>query len=411
MDDEREPQPLAPSSRMRLVHLSDLHLGYRQYQRLTPNGINQREWDVASSFRQAVDRIVALKPDVVLVAGDVFHISRPSNTAILHAFRQFLRIRGELPHAKIVIVAGNHDTPRTTESGSILGLFEQIGIEVAASEPRRIRFPELDLTVLAVPDVPGQLPELVPDLGSRYNVLVMHADVDDVVPRYYAELDRAAVRVTRGDLNLSRWSYVALGHYHVHQKLADNAFYAGSLDYTSLNVWFDKSEEEEHGIRGKGFVEFDLASGKHSFHVLKPSRELLDLRPIVARDMTPAEVDAFIARAVEKVRGGIDDKVIRLVVKDIPRQVSRELDHRALREYKRRALHFHLDTRRPELTRRAAAGAPSRRPSVVDVVREQLSTRQIAGDLDRDRLVELGMKYLGEADAFPGAAVPVDVET
>ena len=34
---------------MRLVHLSDLHLGYRQYQRLTPGGINQREADVAAT--------------------------------------------------------------------------------------------------------------------------------------------------------------------------------------------------------------------------------------------------------------------------------------------------------------------------------------------------------------------------
>lgn len=395
---------------MRLVHLSDLHLGYRQYQRLTPNGINQREWDVASAFRQAVDQVIALKPDLIAVAGDVFHTSRPSNTAILHAFRQFLRIRSELPSAKIVIVAGNHDTPRTTESGSIMGLFEQIGIEVAASDARRIGFPELDLSVLAVPNVPGQNPELTPDPGSRFNVLVMHADVEDVVPRYYAELDRSAVQVSRSDLATSRWTYVALGHYHVHQKVADNAFYSGSLDYTSLNVWFDKSEEADHGIKGKGFVEYDLASGKHSFHVLKPSRELLDLRPIVARDMTPAEVDAFIARAVEKVRGGIDDKVVRLVVKDIPRPVSRELDHRALREYKRRALHFHLDVRRPEIARRDAAGAPTRRPSVTDVVREQLAIREIPGDLDRDRLVELGMKYLGEADAFPAAAAPADVE-
>ena len=39
---------------MRLVHLSDLHLGYRQYQRLTPGGVNQREADVATTFRTLV---------------------------------------------------------------------------------------------------------------------------------------------------------------------------------------------------------------------------------------------------------------------------------------------------------------------------------------------------------------------
>jgi DNA repair exonuclease SbcCD nuclease subunit len=209
--------------------------------------------------------------------------------------------------------------------------------------------------------------------------------------------------VSRRDLGLDTWNYVALGHYHVHQRVAPNAFYSGSLDYTSLNVWFDLEESHER----KGFVEFDLASGKHEFHVLEPSREFRDLRPIDARDLSPAEVDAAIRHIVEKVKGGIDDKVVRLVIRDIPRQVARELDHRALRDYKKRALSFHADMRRPEPTRRDAAGAPSRRPSVTDVVREQLVARQIPSDLDRDRLVELGLKYLADADAFPAPAAAV----
>ncbi len=395
---------------MRLVHLSDLHLGYRQYQRLTSHGINQREWDVANTFRLAVDRLIALKPppDVVVVAGDVFHSSRPTNAAILHAFRQFLRIRTELPNAAIVMAAGDHDTPRTSESGSIMGLFEQIGIRVAATEARRFAFPDLDLSILAVPDVPGPTPELTPDPVAGHNVLVIHADVPEVVPRYYAELDRATMTVPRADLRLSGWTYVGLGHYHVHRRVADNAFYSGSLDYTSLNVWYDLSEQEELGLPGKGFVEFDLDSGAYEFHPLAPSREFRDLKPIIARNMSPAEVDAAIRRAVEKVKGGIDDKVIRLVIRDIPRQVARELDHRAIREYKRRALSFLLDTRRPDATRSNAAGAANRRPSVADVVREQLLSREIPPDLDRARLVELGLKYLDDADVVQPAAAAAD---
>jgi exonuclease SbcD len=385
---------------MRLVHLSDFHLGYRQYQRLTPTGINQREADVARTFQRAVDQVIALRPEVVLIAGDVFHSSRPTNAAILHAFRQFLRLRGELPDAKVIMVAGDHDTPRTSESGNIMGLFEQIGVRVAAAEPKQFWFEDIGVSVLAVPDVPGATPALVPDDRARHNLLVMHADVDDVVPRYYADLDRATTRVSRADLHLERWSYVALGHYHVHQRVAENAFYSGSLDYTSLNVWYDLAEE---GKKRKGFIEYDLETRKHVFHSVTTSREFLDLDAINARDMTPAEVDANIKRTIERVKGGIEDKVVRLIIRDIPRQVSRELDHRAIREYKRQALSFILDARKPESTRRDAAGAPARRPSVVDVVREQLTARAIPPDLDRERLVELGMKYLNDADAFPVA--------
>jgi len=139
------------------------------------------------------------------------------------------------------------------------------------------------------------------------------------------------------------------------------------------------------------------------------SREFLDLKPIIARDMTPAEVDAAIKKAVDKVKGGIDDKVVRLVIKEVPRQVSRELDHRALREYKKRALAFNVDLRRPEVMKKQIAGGPTRRPSVADVVRDALSTRPIPSDLDRGRLVELGMKYLDDADVVPPTAQPAEV--
>ena len=395
---------------MRLVHLSDLHLGFRQYQRLTPTGINQREADVARTFQRAVDQVIALRPELVVVSGDVFHVSRPPNAAILHAFNQFGRIRRALPAARIVVVAGNHDTPRTTESGTILKLFEALDVMVAADDVKRFHFEELGVSVLAVPDVAGPATAYAPDPAARHNVLAIHADVEDVVPRYYAELDRAAVRVTRSDLRTDQWSYVALGHYHVHQRVAANAFYAGSLDFTSLNVWYDLAEQ---GKKGKGFVEFDLATGKAEFHSVEATREFIELREIGARDMTPAEVDAAIRQSLDRVKGGIDDKVVRLVIRDIPRSVARELDHRAIREYKKRALSFVLDARKPEAARRDASGAPARRPAVVDVVREQLRTRPIPADLDRDRLVDLGMRYLSEADAFPVAAAgapTVDVE-
>ena len=108
---------------MRLVHLSDLHLGYRQYQRLTPAGLNQREADVARAMQRAIDATIALAPDVVVLAGDIFHTVRPSNPAILFAFHQFARLTRELPRATVVMVAGNHDTPRAAETGGILRLF------------------------------------------------------------------------------------------------------------------------------------------------------------------------------------------------------------------------------------------------------------------------------------------------
>jgi len=38
---------------MKLAHHADLHLGFRQFDRQTPKGANQREVDVAEVFKRA----------------------------------------------------------------------------------------------------------------------------------------------------------------------------------------------------------------------------------------------------------------------------------------------------------------------------------------------------------------------
>jgi DNA repair protein SbcD/Mre11 len=396
---------------MRLVHLSDLHLGYRQYQRLTPAGINQREADVAGAFKRAVDMVVALQPDLVVLAGDIFHQVRPTNPAILHAFHQFARFPAALPGVPVVMVAGNHDTPRAAETGCILRLFSPLGIHVVHEGPQRLSFPERDLSVLAVPDVPGARDaSLRPDPDARYNVLLLHGEVEGMLPAY-AATDRAAVEISREELGAAQWSYVALGHYHVYREIAPNAYYSGSVDYTSANTWGELHEEREAGVPGKGFIERDLATGTHTFHHVPPSRQLLDLAPLSARSLSAADLDAAIRERVEHAPGGIDDRIVRLLVRDVPRHIVRELDHKALREFKRRALHFQMDTRRPEILRVSASGGPGRRPSLADTVRDKLRARPLEGDIDREALVALGLHYLKEAEgveAAPAAAGAVD---
>ena len=44
---------------MRIAHLADLHLGFRQFQRQSPAGNNQREADVARAARHAINAIIA----------------------------------------------------------------------------------------------------------------------------------------------------------------------------------------------------------------------------------------------------------------------------------------------------------------------------------------------------------------
>lgn len=391
---------------MRLVHLADIHLGFRQYQRQTPTGINQREADVAFSLRRVIDKVIELRPDLVLIAGDVFHTVRPTNPAILHAFLEFARLRRELPDATVVMVAGNHDTPRTAETGCILGLFKPLGIRVVDGGPEWVTVDERDLRILAVPDMAQGKPRLEPDPNVKYNILLLHGEIEGVLPKYGRELERPPMEITLEELGPHKWDYVALGHYHVYRPVAPNAFYSGSLDYTSTNPWGEIAEERETGIGGKGIIEHDLANRTHKFHALPPQRRWVDLEPLSGSGLSPASLDEAIRQALDNCEGGIEEKIVRLVVRDVPRHILRELDHKALREYKRRALHFHLDTRRPEIVRpEKGQGAPGRRASLADTVREKLLSRPLTENIDRNALVDLGLHYLREADTVAGPAV------
>jgi DNA repair exonuclease SbcCD nuclease subunit len=361
---------------------------------------------VAQSFTRAVDKVIELAPEMVLIAGDVFHQVRPTNTAILHAYLQFARLRNALPRTEIVMVAGNHDTPRSAETGSILRLFAALGLHVIDAEARALEFPELDLSVLAVADNQHPRPKLVHPGTHRWNVLLLHGEVEGMIGPFAGTHEMAAQEIAQDDLHVAQWDYIALGHYHVYRRLAPNQFYSGSLDYTSTNTWGERIEEGLAGVPGKGIIEHDLATGLHTFHPLPPTREFVDLPAVSARGLTTEEVNERIAAAVASHPGGIDDKVVRLVVKDMPRHITRQLDHKELREYRRRALHFHLDTRRPEIIRHVGHGAPGRRPSLADFVRDKLRERLVASDVDKDALVELGLRYLKDAEERESASAP-----
>jgi DNA repair protein SbcD/Mre11 len=378
---------------VKLAHIADPHLGIRQYHRQTPAGINQREADIAHAFRIAVEGVIEARPDAVVVAGDLFHSVRPTNAAIVFAFRQFQRLREALPEAPIVLIAGNHDTPRSTETGSILRLFEELGVDVATDEARRLVYPALDLAVLAVPHqalVGGARPALRPDGPERHRVLVLHGEVEGVFPFDRSAAEYGGALLGLQELAPAEWSYVALGHYHVQHEVAPRVWYAGSLEYVSPNVWGELIDEADHGWSGKGWLLADLERNTVERREVPLARAILDLEPIDAEGLAAAAVSALIAERVLAVPGGLDDRIVRLRVWNIPRHVARELDHASIRALKSAALHFQLDLRRPEIHRTTGMGAPGRRQTLPELVRGYLERRPLPAELDREAFVRLG---------------------
>ena len=386
---------------VKLAHLADPHLGIRQYHRQTPGGLNQREADVEAAFRAAVDRVVAARPDAVLVAGDLFHSVRPTNAAIVFAFQQFQRLREALPKAPLVLIAGNHDTPRSVETGSILRLFEELDVDVATTGERSFDYPGLDLSVLAVPHqalVRADRPSLRPSGSRRHQVLVIHGDVEGVVAHDHGVAEHGGALVTAAELGAEHWSYVAFGHYHVQREIAPRAWYAGSLEYVSTNPWAEMREEAMHGGAGKGWLLADLATGAVERVPVPLARRYIDLPRISGAGLGPEELDRKIAERLRSVDGGIGGQVVRLVVTEVPRTIARLLDHTAIRAARADALHFHLDLRRPEPTRSEESGAAGRRATLSEIVQEYLERRRLPEGLDRAAFVQTGVELVETAE-------------
>ena len=396
---------------MKLAHLADLHLGFRQFDRQTPRGANQREADVAQAFSRAVDDLLEQRPDLVVIAGDVFHSVRPTNPAILFLFQQLQRIRVALPETPVVLLAGDHDTPRTSETGSILKLYEAVGAEVVLDTPRRLVFPKLDCAVLAVPHqalMSPDRPALRPERGGpTFNILLTHFQYP-ALGESRGTMEYGGALLAPEELAPAQWDYVALGHFHSAHEVAPNAWYAGSLEYLPPNPWGQLQDEAERGRPGKGYLLVDLPGARVHFRPIAPARRHVELDPIQGKDLTAKQLDEKIAEAVRQSKPPIDGQVVRQLVWDVSRATAHDLDHQAVRGYKARALHYQLDLRRPEVRYQVGIGAPTRRQTLAETLRDYLSRRLLDADIPREELVATGIAFLERAgrDAETDGAEP-----
>ncbi|MEM2936749.1 MAG: DNA repair exonuclease, partial [Candidatus Bathyarchaeia archaeon] len=320
---------------MKIAHLSDTHLGYRAYGRLSPLGVDQREIDVFQTFERVLESIAERQPDLVIHTGDFFHMVRPSNHTIVQAFNRLMRFQKERENKPLVIVAGNHETPRTSDAGCILRLIGNpagtgnipgVYVFIDNIEARPLT-PKCE--IVAVPDRGIQkIPEtqLKPQTSASTRLLALHGIVSPLgIPQPEVQLK---------DIRTTKWTYVALGGYHVHSKVAPNAAYPGAPDYTSSNIW----EEARHP---KGWLLIETEPLTITFVEVKPTRPVYDLPVIDARGINGKEI------AERMMQNALwDDSelpIVRQKVVGADPRARREIPQDSLRTLKARTLYYLLD--------------------------------------------------------------------
>lgn len=362
---------------MRVAHTADLHIGFRSGNRLT-QGQNVRELDVAQAVRHAIDGMLTAHPALVVICGDIFDRVVPTPAAINFAFRQVSRLReAGIP---VVMLAGNHESPRTTETGSILHLFREIGVDVATDQTTTFLYPLMDCRVVAVPW--AALGEGIPEpVGpERYQVLAVHGAAEGL---HYASEGQPVI--PSSVLESEAWSYIACGDWHGHKRVGPRAYYSGSLEFCSSGIWSEADTP-------KSWILADLDTHTVEPHLV-PTRTVLDLDPVDATDRTPAEVDAMLAERLSDVSG----KLVRLQVLNIPAPVLRQLNRTQIKRWHTDALILKLDFLRPARVARESQGRS--RQTLDEIIVNFLAGYSYTPGIDPGKVAALAHETFAEVAA------------
>ncbi|HEX9908606.1 MAG TPA: exonuclease SbcCD subunit D [Thermoplasmata archaeon] len=369
---------------MRLVHLSDTHLGYSAYSGIDPTlGINQREADVYNAFRQAVDKAIELAPDVVVHAGDLFHKVRPVNNAIDVALKQLLRLSEE--GIEVVLISGNHSTPRFRETGNIFSVFEHLKHIHPVHEPGCGKIVAGDLTIHAIPhsttpSLSDVLSTTKPSGETSKNVLLLHAGVVGAETYRMDEFNEQTVSAQSLE---DDWDYVALGHYHEFKEVLKKAYYSGSTERLS----FTEAGQE------KGIVEVDLDKGKVRLHPLT-IRDMLDIPALDASGLSSSEIMTRSRDAISSQP--IEDKIARFTIRNVASDAHRALDFPAIRRLGSSSLHFDLRIDRAEEEGKVRGGETQ-----IGLLEDEFRKYVLALETSDDRknkLLALGAPYLARGE-------------
>lgn len=270
---------------MKLIHLSDLHLGIRV------NEYSMIE-DQKYILKQIIDIIDEQKPNAVIIAGDIYDKAVPSAEAVV-LFDDFLA-RLAQRKLKVFIISGNHDSPERTAFGSRIMRSEGIYISPVYdgnTEPVTLEdeYGAVDFFMLPfirpanvrrffenaeISDCNDAVKCAVENMDikpDRRNVLIMHQFVTGASSRsedsvYVGGLDNVDAAL------LAPFDYTALGHIHSPQNCGTERIrYCG----TPLKYSFSEADDK------KSITVVDLAE-KGNLHIdtveLKPLRDVVQIK-------------------------------------------------------------------------------------------------------------------------------------
>lgn len=253
---------------MKIVHCSDLHLGKRLSG--TKDYVTKRYMDFFNAFATFVDKVEEIKPDVCLIAGDIFDKKEINPDILSKTEYLFKRLRDNVKK-DIIAIEGNHDNSRILEESWLEYLQEQNILKVFYynkdfEEKNYLKIDDINFYPVGYPGfmIDEALTKLSEKLNPQEkNIVIVHTGISggtNTLP--------GLVSTSILDLFKDKAMYIAGGHIHsftTYPKEKPYFFVSGSLEFS--NVQNEKSDK-------KGFILFDTDTLNYEFIELEHRKRI-----------------------------------------------------------------------------------------------------------------------------------------
>ena len=253
---------------MKIVHCSDLHLGKRLSG--TKDYVTKRYMDFFNAFATFVDRVEEIKPDVCLIAGDIFD-KKEINPDILSKTEYLFKKLRDNVKKDIIAIEGNHDNSRILEESWLEYLQEQNILKVFYynkdfGEKNYLKIDDINFYPVGYPGfmIDEALTKLSEKLNPQEkNIVIVHTGISGSTNTLPGLVSTSIL-----DLFKDKAIYIAGGHIHsftTYPKEKPYFFVSGSLEFS--NVQNEKSDK-------KGFILFDTDTLNYEFIELEHRKRI-----------------------------------------------------------------------------------------------------------------------------------------
>ena len=253
---------------MKIVHCSDLHLG----KRFSGNKdyVKKRYMDFFNAFATFIDKVEEIKPDVCLIAGDIFD-KKEINPDILSKTEYLFKKLKDNVKKDIIAIEGNHDNSRILEESWLEYLQEQNILKVFYynkdfEEKNHLKIDDINFYPVGYPGfmIDEALTKLSEKLNPQEkNIVIVHTGISGSTNTLPGLVSTSIL-----DLFRDKAIYIAGGHIHsftTYPKEKPYFFVSGSLEFS--NVQNEKSDK-------KGFILFDTDTLNYEFIELEHRKRI-----------------------------------------------------------------------------------------------------------------------------------------